>query len=55
MSRLEQTRQVYSLALEQLYENEQHFTDFLRYAGRFYKLPFSHTSTPFHLNPEATM
>ena len=55
MSRLEQTRQVYSLALEQLYENEQHFTDFLRYAGRFYKLPFSHTSTLFHLNPEATM
>lgn len=55
MSRLEQTRQVYSLALERLYENEQHFANFLRYAGRFYKLPFLHTSTLFHLNPEATM
>lgn len=55
MSRLEETKEIYQNAVKKLQNNEQYFTDYLKYSGRFYKIPTTHAITLFENNPDATM
>lgn len=55
MSRLEETKEIYQNAVKKLQSNEQYFTDYLKYSGRFYKIPTAHAITLFENNPDATM
>lgn len=55
MSRLEETKEIYKNAVKKLQNNEQYFTDYLKYSGRFYKIPTTHAIALFENNPDATM
>lgn len=53
--RLTESCEMYKRSLEELFDDENRFVDFLRYSGRFYKLPFSHVATLYRYNPDAEM
>lgn len=55
MSRLEETRKTYQNAAEKLHTDKKYFTEWLRYSGRFYKIPAAHTIALFENNPKATI
>ena len=55
MSRLEETRKIYQSAVDKLQTDDGYFTDYLKYLGRFYKIPTTHAITLFESNPTATM
>lgn len=55
MSRLEETRKTYQSAVEKLHSDRDYFTEWLRYSGRFYKIPATHTMALFESNPKATI
>ena len=53
--RLTESCEMYKRSLEELFDDENRFVDFLRYSGRFYKLPFTHAATLYRYNPDAEM
>ena len=53
--RLTESCEMYKRSLEELFDDENRFVDFLRYSGRFYKLPFTHVATLYRYNPDAEM
>lgn len=55
MSRLEETRKTYQNAVEKLHTDRDYFTEWLKYSGRFYKIPAAHTMALFESNPKATI
>lgn len=55
MSRLEETRKTYQNAVEKLHTDKEYFTEWLKYSGRFYKIPATHTMALFENNPKATV
>ncbi len=55
MSRLEETQKIYQRAVDKLQTDEEYFTKYLKYSGRFYKVPTTHTIALFENNPNATM
>ena len=55
MSRLEETKKTYQNAVEKLHSDKEYFTEWLRYSGRFYKIPAAHTMALFESNPKATI
>lgn len=55
MSRLEETKKIYQNAVDKLQTDERYFTDYLKYLGRFYKIPTAHAIALFEHNPNATM
>ena len=55
MSRLEETKKTYQNAVEKLHTDKEYFTEWLKYSGRFYKIPAAHTMALFESNPKATI
>lgn len=55
MSRLEETKKIYQNAVDKLQTDEGYFTEYLKYSGRFYKVPATHAIALFENNPNATM
>lgn len=53
--RLTESCEMYKCSLKELFDDENRFVDFLRYSGRFYKLPFNHVATLYRYNPDAEM
>lgn len=53
--RLEETKKNYSAALDKLQTDEEYFTEYLKYSGRFYKVPTTHAIALFECSPNATM
>lgn len=55
MSRLEETKKIYQNAVDKLQIDERYFTEYLKYSGRFYKVPTTHAIALFESNPSAVM
>lgn len=53
--RLEETKKIYGSALDKLQADEKYFTEYLKYSGRFYKVPTTHAIALFESNPSAVM
>ena len=55
MARIDEVRERYESITEQLYQNKETFAEYLKFAGRFFKMPTAQTMTMFATNPKATM
>ena len=55
MARIDEVRERYESITEQLYKNRDTFAEYLKFAGRFFKMPTAQTMTMFATNPKATM
>lgn len=55
MARIDEVRERYESITEQLYKNKETFAEYLKFAGKFYKMPTAQTMTMFATNPKATM
>ena len=55
MARIDEVRERYESITEKLYTDKSAFADYLKYAGKFYKLPTMQTMIMFATNPNASM
>ena len=55
MARIDEVRDRYEKITERLYTDRKAFAEYLKYAGKFYKLPTAQTMVMFETNPKATM
>ena len=55
MARIDEARERYESITEKLYTDKSAFADYLKYAGKFYKLPTMQTMIMFATNPNASM
>ncbi|MCM1060920.1 MAG: DEAD/DEAH box helicase family protein [Eubacterium sp.] len=55
MYRLKETREKYQNILEMLRTDDLYFTEYLKFAGRSYKIPAVHTVSIFENNPSGTI
>lgn len=55
MARIDEVRERYEKITERLYTDRKAFAEYLKYAGKFYKLPTAQTMVMFETNPKATM
>lgn len=55
MARKDEVRERYESITEKLYKDKAAFADYLKYAGKFYKLPTTQTMVMYATNPQATM
>ena len=52
MARIDEVRERYESITEQLYKNKETFAEYLKFAGKFYKMPTAQTMTMFATNPK---
>ena len=55
MARIDEVRERYESITEQLYKNRDTFAEYLKFAGKFFKMPTAQTIAMFASNPKATM
>lgn len=55
MARIDEVRERYESITEQLYKNRDTFAEYLKFAGKFFKMPTAQTIAMFAANPKATM
>ena len=55
MARIDEARERYESITDKLYTDKSAFADYLKYAGKFYKLPTMQTMIMFATNPNASM
>ncbi len=55
MARIDEVRERYESITEQLYKNRDTFAEYLKFAGKFFKMPTAQTISMFAANPKATM
>lgn len=55
MARIDEVRERYESITEQLYKNRDTFAEYLKFAGKFFKMPTVQTIAMFAANPKATM
>ena len=55
MTRIDEVRERYESITEQLYKNRDTFAEYLKFAGKFFKMPTAQTIAMFAANPKATM
>ena len=55
MARIDEVRERYESITEQLYKDKETFAEYLKFAGKFFKMPTAQTMTMFATNPKATM
>ena len=55
MARIDEVRERYESITEQLYKNRDTFAEYLKFAGKFFKMPTAQTIAMFATNPKATM
>ena len=55
MARIDEVRERYEAVTDRLFSDKEAFKEYLRYAGKFYKLPTAQTMVMFDANPNATM
>ena len=55
MARIDRVRENYEDVTERLFSDKTAFEDYLKFAGRFFKLPSAQSMTIYGTNPKATM
>ncbi len=55
MNRITEAKEHYKQSVKEVCDNKELFTDFVRFAGRFYKIDTSHLISIYHQNPEAEL
>ena len=55
MAQIDEVRERYESITEQLYKNRDTFAEYLKFAGKFFKMPTAQTIAMFAANPKATM
>lgn len=55
MARIDRVRENYEQITEKLFSDKEMFADYLKFAGKFYKLPSSQSMTIYGANPNAVM
>lgn len=55
MARIDRVRENYEDVTERLFSDKTAFEDYLKFAGKFFKLPSAQSMTIFGTNPKATM
>ena len=55
MARIDRVRENYEDVTERLFSDKAAFEDYLKFAGKFFKLPSAQSMTVYGTNPKATM
>ena len=55
MARIDEVRERYENVTERLFSDKKAFEEYIKFAGKFYKLPTAQTMTMYDANPNATM
>ncbi len=55
MARIDEVRQKYEEVTERLFSDKETFADYLKFAGKFYKLPSAQSMAIYGANPKSVM